>query len=291
MIRSMTGYGTALCTVGGAPCTIEVKAVNGRYLEPSIRVPKEWADKENAVREIVRERVGRGSVTMYIRSESVEAVESVHVNMELARTYVSALRTVQQELGLVGDVSIEHLLSFPAIFQGAPDESERPDIWPELQAGVLAALANMNDMREKEGAQLAIDFEQRLTTVEQLLTLIETGAPLRIETERQRLRDRIRQVLEDMDPNDPRLQSEIILLSDKLDIAEECVRLRSHLQYFRETMRANEPVGRKLNFLMQEMNREVNTIGSKSSDAEVARQVVTMKEELERIREQVQNVE
>jgi uncharacterized protein (TIGR00255 family) len=268
-----------------------VKAVNGRYLEPSIRVPKEWADKENAVREIVRERVGRGSVTMYIRSETVEAVEAVHVNMELARTYVSALRTVQQELGLVGDVSIEHLLSYPAIFQGTADDSDRPDIWPELQAGVLAALANMNDMREKEGAQLAIDFEQRLTTVETLLTQIETGAPLRIETERQRLRDRIRQVLEDMDPNDPRLQSEIILLSDKLDIAEECVRLRSHLQYFRETMRANEPVGRKLNFLMQEMNREVNTIGSKSSDAEVARQVVTMKEELERIREQVQNVE
>lgn len=291
MIRSMTGYGRHEALVNGVPCTVETRCVNGRYLEVNARLPKEWADKELAVRELVREHVSRGSLSVYIRTEDVATAASVHVNVQVARAYVDALRALQAELGLSGELSLDHLVSNSAIFQAPLDETEKADVWPELKTAVSAALQALNAMRVKEGAELERDFLARLESIERAMADVETRTQLRIPNERERLRDRVRQIMDDGAVDEQRLQLEIVLLSDKLDVSEECVRLRSHIKFFRENLAEGTGVGRKLNFLLQEMNREVNTIGSKSNDAEIARMVIGMKEELERIREQVQNIE
>jgi uncharacterized protein (TIGR00255 family) len=180
---------------------------------------------------------------------------------------------------------------FPGIFQPADAASEDVDVWPVLQSGIIDALHALNAMRDKEGAELARDLEQRLEMMMQSITTVEQMSIARIDTERVRLRERVRQLVEDAIVDEQRLQLEIVLLSEKLDVTEECVRLRSHIKHFRQYMSSDEKAGRKLNFLLQEMNREINTIGSKCNHADIAVIVVGVKEELERMREQVQNVE
>jgi uncharacterized protein (TIGR00255 family) len=224
------------------------------------------------------------------RAESAQA-GTVGLNIETAREYVDSLRRIQQETGLPGEIRIEHLVHFPSIFQAADTASEDVDIWPALQSGIIDALHALNAMRDKEGAELARDLEQRLTMMLQSIDTVEQMSMARIDIERVRLRERVRQLVEDAVVDEQRLQLEIVLLSEKLDVTEECVRLRSHIKHFRQYMNADDKAGRKLNFLLQEMNREINTIGSKCNHADIAVIVVGVKEELERIREQVQNVE
>lgn len=287
----MTGYGRHEGIVNGVSCTVEARCVNGRYLEVNARLPKEWADKEQAVRELVREHVTRGSLSVYIRTEDVAATTRVHVDMDVARAYVTALRGLKDELGLVGDISLDHIVAFGSIFQAPLDDTEKVDVWPELKVAIAGALEALNAMRVKEGGELERDFLARLESIERAMVDVEARTQVRIPNERERLRERVRQIIDDGAIDEQRLQLEIVLLSDKLDVSEECVRLRSHIKFFRENLAEGTGVGRKLNFLLQEMNREVNTIGSKSNDAEIARMVIGMKEELERIREQVQNIE
>lgn len=287
----MTGYGKAEVDILGTACTIEARCVNGRYLELSTKLPREWSDKEGQIRETVREHVTRGSLTMFVRrAESVQA-GSVGLNIDTAREYIASLHRIQQETGLPGEVRIEHLVHFPGIFQPADAASDDADVWPALQSGIIDALHALNAMRDKEGAELARDLEQRLEMMLQSISTVEQMSLSRIDTERVRLRERVRQLVEDAIVDEQRLQLEIVLLSEKLDVTEECVRLRSHIKHFRQYMSADEKAGRKLNFLLQEMNREINTIGSKCNHADIAVIVVGVKEELERMREQVQNVE
>jgi uncharacterized protein (TIGR00255 family) len=215
----------------------------------------------------------------------------VGLNIEAAREYIASLQRIQQETGLPGEVRIEHLVHLPGIFQPADAASEDVDVWPVLQSGIIDALHALNAMRDKEGAELARDLEQRLEMMMQSITTVEQMSIARIDTERVRLRERVRQLVEDAIVDEQRLQLEIVLLSEKLDVTEECVRLRSHIKHFRQYMSSDEKAGRKLNFLLQEMNREINTIGSKCNHADIAVIVVGVKEELERMREQVQNVE
>ncbi len=285
----MTGYGRAEGTVNSQPCTVEVRTVNGRHLELSTRLPKQWSDKELAIRELVRERVSRGSVSLFIRVEESSAQAPV-LNVAVARTAAEQLRTLHHDLHLSGDITLADILSIPAIFQGASDDAEAPDPWPELAALIVAATEALTMMRDKEGAELERDFDGRLASLETSLADVEQRSAQRIPAERERLRERVAQLMSD-GVDEQRLQLEIILLSEKLDVAEECTRLRSHIKFFRETMATNAAAGRKLNFLLQEMNREVNTIGSKCNDADIARVVVGMKEDMERMREQVQNIE
>lgn len=291
MIRSMTGYGKAEVDILGTACTIEARCVNGRYLELSTKLPREWSDKEGQIRETVREHVTRGSLTMFVRRAESAQAGSVGLNIEAAREYIASLQRIQQETGLPGEVRIEHLVHFPGIFQPADAASEDVDVWPVLQSGIIDALHALNAMRDKEGAELARDLEQRLEMMMQSITTVEQMSIARIDTERVRLRERVRQLVEDAIVDEQRLQLEIVLLSEKLDVTEECVRLRSHIKHFRQYMSSDEKAGRKLNFLLQEMNREINTIGSKCNHADIAVIVVGVKEELERMREQVQNVE
>jgi uncharacterized protein (TIGR00255 family) len=287
----MTGYGKAEADILGTACTIEARCVNGRYLELSTKLPREWSDKEGQIRETVREHVTRGSLTLFVRRAESAQAGVVGLNIETAKGYVDSLRRIQQETGLPGEIRIEHLVHFSSIFQAADTASEDVDIWPALQSGIIDALHALNAMRDKEGAELARDLEQRLTMMLQSIDTVEQMSMARIDIERVRLRERVRQLVEDAVVDEQRLQLEIVLLSEKLDVTEECVRLRSHIKHFRQYMNADDKAGRKLNFLLQEMNREINTIGSKCNHADIAVIVVGVKEELERIREQVQNVE
>lgn len=287
----MTGYGKGECTLDDAPCTIEARSVNGRYLELSVKLPKEYSEHEGRIREVVREHVLRGSVNVYIRREENADTTPMNVDVEAARQYVDALRTIQSELGVTGEVRIEHLTAFPSIFQRPVRAGERPDVWPQLREAIVQALTSMNAMRDMEGKDLATDLTTRCQTIATSLEVVEGRSKERIPAERERLRERVRQLLDERSIDEARLSLEIVLLSEKLDITEECVRLRSHIKHFQQYMATEQQPGRKLNFLVQEMNREINTIGSKCNDADIAVLVVTMKEELERIREQIQNVE
>lgn len=287
----MTGYGKSEILIEGSPCTIEARCVNGRYLELSTRIPKEWSDKEGLIRETVRENVTRGSLNIFIRQEEKGSQQAVQVDTEVARSFVEALRRLKSELGLEGDVSVDHLVHFPAIFQAPPDTGDHPDVWPDLKKGLVEALVAMTAMRDKEGDELAKDLHGRLDAIETGLIDVEQRSAARIPQERERLRERVKQVIDEASIDDLRMNLEITLLAEKLDVTEECVRLRSHMKHFRQYMADDAQAGRKLNFLLQEMNREVNTIGSKTNDADIARVVVGMKEELERMREQIQNVE
>jgi len=287
----MTGYGKAEVQIQGSTCTIEARCVNGRYLELSSKLPREWSDKEAQIRETVREHVTRGSLSITIRKSDAAQLLGIGPNLNVASAYVQALSSIQRELSLPGDIHIEHIAMLPGLFQTDGPEEPDADVWPDLQAGLIEALHALNAMRDKEGAELARDLDERLTLMLDNVAVVEHMSLASIEHERVRLRERVRQLVDDAVVDEQRLQLEIILLSEKLDVTEECVRLRSHIKYFRQYMSADEKAGRKLNFLLQEMNREINTIGSKCNHAEIAVIVVGVKEELERIREQVQNVE
>jgi len=290
MLRSMTGYGRAEGSVRSQPCTVELRSVNGRFLELNCRMPKAWADKEQLLRELLRERIGRGSISLTVRLEDAAATSTVALNVDLAKNLVERLRSLRNELGLSGDVSIHDILLIPSILQGAPDDEGTDDVWPEVSRLVNAAIDSLTEMRDKEGAELQRDFDIRLSGLEQAIDVVATMSSDRIPVERERLRERVAQLMSD-GVDEQRLQLEIVLLAEKLDVSEEVTRLQSHIKFFRENMNTTKSAGRKLNFLLQEMNREVNTIGSKCNDAEIARIVVGMKEEMERMREQIQNVE
>lgn len=291
MIRSMTGYGKSETMVQGMPCSVEIRCVNARYLELSTRLPKMLANKELNVREVVREHVSRGTISVYVRLETAALNEEVAFNADAAEKITVALRALRDKLKLSGDVTLDALMKFDAVMARPDDEVEKPDAWPELKDAIVEALVSLNVMRTKEGAELTADFDGRIVAIEGALADIEVRSAARVPHERTRLRERVQKLMEDTPVDEQRLQLEIVILSEKLDVSEECVRLRSHMKFFREYMKEETAVGRKLNFLLQEMNREVNTIGSKANDPDIARLVVGMKEELERMREQIQNVE
>jgi uncharacterized protein (TIGR00255 family) len=276
----MTGFGKADVSILDVPSTIEIRCVNGRYLEVSTKIPREWSDKEGLVREHVRGLVTRGSLTVSIRRDEKSSSVEARPNIEVAASYLSALRQIQ-----------EQLVSLPNIFSPPAESADDDALWKDLEDGLTKALNALNSMRDREGAELARDLRERLLTIEQGLEEIEASASERVAIERTRLRERVAQILGEAAVDEQRLALEIVLLSEKLDVTEECVRLRSHIKHMRQYMDSSEHAGRKLNFMLQEMNREVNTIGSKCNHAEVAATVVGMKEELERMREQVQNVE
>jgi uncharacterized protein (TIGR00255 family) len=260
-------------------------------LELSVKLPKEYSEHEGKIREVVREHVLRGSVNLYIRREENAETTSLSVDLDTARQYLEAMKSIQSTLGVGGEVRIEHLTAFPSIFQRPLRSGDRPDVWPVLRDAIAQALVAMNSMRDMEGNDLARDLTTRCETIASAMEIVEQRSNERIPAERDRLRERVRQIIDESSIDESRLSLEIVLLSEKLDITEECVRLRSHIKHFQQYMNTEQQPGRKLNFLVQEMNREINTIGSKCNDAEIAMTVVTMKEELERIREQIQNVE
>lgn len=293
MISSMTGFGRGTAQRHGYLATVELRSVNKRFFEASVRMPSALAPYETDVQARLNEAFDRGRITVQVQVErSAEAALPLRVDEQAARAYRRLLDDLRRAAGLDEPVHLEHLLNYPDVFTTAEDdETAAEQQWEAVQEALEAAIPDLRAMRRQEGEALHADLAARIDAIEQELDAAEMRAPERVEEARERLRTRIHGLLDDDRVDPDRLELEIALLADKLDVTEECVRLRSHLQLFREALASDEPVGRKLNFIVQEIHREVNTIGSKSNDPDLAHGAVRMKEEVEKIREQVQNVE
>lgn len=289
----MTGYGRGEVSRGGVTTTVEVRGVNNRFLDVTARMPRSLSQREKDVKEIVRTFVSRGGLTVAVMvEEESDGVVPMTVNKSAARSYARLLNDLRKAAKIREQVKLEHLLKFSEVFEVKREEETDERIWRVVEEALRAAMENFNEMRTKEGSELAKDLEQRVRWIDETVGIIERLSKERIPEERQKLTERIGQLLEDksiIDQN--RMELEIALLADKLDVTEECVRFRSHNKFFLEAMAGKEMAGRKLNFLVQEINREANTIGSKTNDTEIAHLVVKMKEELEKVREQLQNIE
>lgn len=292
MVASMTGYGKGEAMAEGVTVSVELRSVNSRFLEVSARLPRSLSLRENEIKEIIRKKIARGKVTMLA---SVERENDGHVplkiNVSAARTYYRLLNQLRKAVRLQEKVKLEHLLQFSEVIEqqdiGDTDEQE----WVVLQNALERALDALCLMKRNEGAELEKDLRSRFALLEEIIGQIEALSRGQVPHERGRLRERITQLLDNEQVDEGRLELEIALLADRLDVTEECVRFRSHTKFFVEALASDESAGRKLNFLIQEMNREANTVGSKSSSTEIAHLVVRVKEELEKAREQLQNIE
>ena len=292
MVISMTGYGRGSAASDDMTISVELRSVNNRFLEVTARLPRTLTLRENEMKEIIRKKVSRGKISVFVTLERVANGNfPLRINLPAARAYHRLLNQLRKAVRVKEPVKLEHLLQFSEIIEpldvSATDEQE----WELLQQALQQGLEELQQMRRNEGGELESDFRLRIAGLEQKLGTIEGLSREQIPQERTRLRERIGKLLEGEPVDEGRLEMELALLADKLDVTEECVRFRSHNKFFLDAMNGSEPAGRKLNFLIQEMNREANTIGSKSSTTEIAHLVVSVKEELEKIREQLQNIE
>ena len=292
MIRSMTGYGSADLERDGQRLTAEIRSVNHRFCEVSIRAPRLVALFEGQIRQLIQERFSRGKISLSITwSGAGETGEVLKVNETVADRYVELLGQLRDRYRLDSGLDIKTLAALPDVFTWEHSALSDEETWAMLEHLIERACDNMNTMKGREGESLARDFEGRLDSVRQQLEIVVQRAPLRPLEARERLMARLKPLLGDVEIDPARLAQEAALMADRLDCTEECVRLSAHLDQFRSLAQGPELAGRKLNFLLQEMNREANTIGSKANDVDIARAVIGIKEELERLREQVQNVE
>ena len=291
-MKSMTGYSKAEYHEKGISAIIELKSVNGRYLETSVKLPRTLSHREIDIREMIRKALNRGTISAFITIESAEGdIRIPKMNLEKAMAIHHSLIVMQKQLNIESDITIDNMLQFSQHFL----ESDKDDIselqWEIVCEALKKALIDLEISRGIEGKELAKDMLSRVDKIMQSLLIVENKSAQRIPEEREKMRQKIALLFEKDEIDEMRMQQEIIFLADKLDVSEECVRLRSHIKFFHELAIEKDPIGRKLNFLLQEMNREVNTIGSKANDIEISHIVVGMKEELERIREQAQNIE
>ena len=289
----MTGYGRGEAAEGQISAVAEVRTVNSRFLEVSSKLPRTMTLRENDVKELVRAKFARGkiNVVLNINYENTSEVP-LRINKSAAKGYYKLLGDLRRTLKMREAVTLEHVLKFPEVLE--VDELDQADDreWTLAGRALGVALQGAAEMRRQEGTELMDDLQSRIHVVETRLGEIERLAGSRLPQHRQKMEERLKELLGDRSVIDAgRLELELALLADKLDVTEECVRFRSHNKFFLEALGDAEPAGRKLNFLVQEMNREANTIGSKAADADIAHIVVSIKEELEKIREQLQNIE
>lgn len=292
MVRSMTGYGRAQQERGGRDITIEIKSVNARYFEYSSRMPRSFAFLDDRLKKLVGGAISRGKTELALTVVNVSAPEaSISVNLELAQSYLDAIRTMSDTLGVRDDVTASTLTRFSDVFTTRKAETDEEQLWQDVRAVAVAAVENFVFMRAAEGEKLKADILSRLETLERAVGEVEEMSAHRVPQYQEKLYARLQSLLADTGIDEARLLTEAAIFADKTAVDEETVRLRSHLRQYRDILELNEPVGRKLDFLTQEMNRETNTIGSKAQDLEITRKVVDMKAEIEKIREQIQNIE
>jgi len=292
MIASMTGFGRGEAQRDGITVSVELRTVNNRFLEVASRLPRSLSLRENDVKEVIRRKISRGKINVQATIERGESgAVGLAVNAAAARAYYKLLADLRKTLRLREPVRLEHMLQFSEIFEQRDAEETGEREWEALEEALEAALDVLSAMRRAEGGELERDFRARLAQLEGMIADVERLAAEQVPAERTRLRERVAQLLEKTPVDEGRLEMELALLADRLDVTEECVRFRSHNKFFLEAMASPEAAGRKLNFLIQEMNREANTIGSKSNSPAIAHIVVRMKEELEKVREQLQNIE
>ena len=292
MIKSMTGYGRGKQLLHGRDITVEVRSVNNRYLDCTVKLPRSYIFAEDAIKAGVQKAVSRGKVDVFVTVDSTGADTSVvQLNRGLAKSYAEALSALAEELGMPADISPVTISRYPDVLTVTKAEEDLETVKADLCTVLEEALANYNTMRGMEGEKMADDIGGRLNHIEELTAVVEARSPETVKEYREKLEGRMKEVLQSTTIDESRILTEAAIFADKVAVDEETVRLRSHLSQLREMLRAEEPVGRKLDFLIQEVNRESNTIGSKCSDVAIARVVVELKAEVEKIREQVQNIE
>lgn len=290
-MRSMTGYGRGTCEVAGRRLVVEARSVNHRFLEIKLRLPWSDAGVEAQVTQAVRARLGRGAVTVGVRDEGGGAAQAVRADVGLARQYARALEQIRDAAGLNEPLSLEVLAAQPGIITVGEGVSDPDVLWRALQPGLDAALTALVAARVREGAALRDDLRARLATLETMARELAELTREQPEAYRKRLRERLERALKPGDVDAQRLAQEVAILADKADVSEELTRLSAHLAECNRLCDDGEAAGRRLDFLAQELHREVNTIGAKSQSAAVAARIVDAKAELERLREQIQNVE
>ena len=292
MIKSMTGYGGAKGEVDAIAVTAELKSVNNRYLDVSVRLPKSCLFAEEAVRSAVADTISRGKVDVFITVDTSQAEEAViRVNDNLAGAYLKAVKDTAEKFGLDGDISALSLVRFPEVLSTDKTDVGRDAVSGAILSVLAQALKEFDAMRTREGEKLREDIEGKLCTLEAMVAKIEQRSPQTVTEYREKLLARMQEVLADAAVDESRILQEAAIYADKVAVDEEMVRLKSHIAQFRLLLAAGSPVGRKLDFLVQERNREANTTGSKCADSDIARTVIDMKAELEKIREQIQNME
>lgn len=290
----MTGYGRGDCSQDGFKITVELSSVNRKQSEISVNLPHELEMLEAQIRDAINRHIARGRLTVRVALHAGAGNLSarMHINEPLARAYARELNRLARGLKLSGSVTLDHLVRAPGVFQTDAQLAEGENFWPAVEKALNKALATLLKMREREGAHLAKDLSARIAVMRQAANKIQQNAPKVARRYRDQLIARIKNAgLETPAPDDERLLKEVVYFADRSDISEELSRLQSHFQQFDDCAKSKEPVGRTLDFLAQEMNREVNTIGSKANDSLISREVVTLKTELEKFREQAQNVE
>ncbi|MBR4549529.1 MAG: YicC family protein [Oscillospiraceae bacterium] len=292
MIKSMTGYGSAKGTVEGLEIRVELKSVNNRYLDVSVRLPRSYLFAEEMVKSLVQKHISRGKVDVFVNVDSSDAGDmSVKINEGLLKGYVEAIRHIAAEYGLEDDLTAQSVSRFPDVLTVEKVDLDAEAISAGMEQIVEEALRDFDAMRAREGEKLRDDVLSRLETIRDLVAQVEAKAPETIAAYRRRLEQKMFEVLTSSGIDENRILAEVAVFADHIAVDEETVRLKSHMSQLTGMINGNSPTGRKIDFLIQEFNREANTIGSKCQNSEIAHVVVDLKSEIEKIREQIQNIE
>jgi uncharacterized protein (TIGR00255 family) len=291
-MRSMTGYGRGQSAHNGSKFSVELNSVNRKQSDVVVTLPRELTELESRVRELVNTEVSRGRLNVVVAChQSASSAQNLALDANLARTYYRAMVDLQKELKAAGEINIDTVLRAPGVLRLAEEQLSIDEAWPHVEAALKEALGDLVKMREREGRHLAKDLIQRLKVVRGCVRKIRQLQPGVLKRHRQSLHERIQRAGVDLPLDDERLVKEVIFFADKSDISEEMTRLESHFAQFAHHLRKSEPVGRTLEFMCQEIGREFNTLGAKANDVEISQFVVTCKAEMEKIREQIQNIE
>jgi uncharacterized protein (TIGR00255 family) len=291
-MNSMTGFGRVDVMTKFGPLTVEISSVNSRFLEMSIRLPRTLAALEARVREQISSKLTRGQISTFISFGGPgNGFGSAHINKELAAELVKEFRAVQKAHKLGGDVTLHDLLLVPAVIDSASESLDLDTVWKVIEKGLSKAVSDLLEIRKKEGKTMAADMKKRLDLLDMAVSQIEKKSANAVQVYRTKLTERINTLLAGTGRENVRIEEEITIFADRTDITEEITRFRSHIELYSSTLGQKEPSGKRLNFILQEMNREANTIGSKCADFDVSTLAITLKEEIEKLRELVQNVE
>jgi len=289
---SMTGYGRGMASLNGRELTIELKSVNNRFLDIGMKLPRQLSFLEDTLRKLLNDGLNRGHVDVFVNYRNLRSdAKTVRVDEALLKAYLTSARESAKALDLVDDLTLSRALTLPDVTTILPADEDQQALLELGRSVMTEAITNLKDMRRKEGERLKLDLSARMDTMTGYAQSIERRAPAVVEEYRAKLTARIEELLGETEVDRARLATEVAIFADRAAIDEEIVRLNTHLIHFRELLEADEPVGRKMDFLVQEMNRECNTIGSKANDAELTSIVLLCKAEIEKLREQIQNIE
>ncbi len=293
MIISMTGFGKASRTVKKMKFSVELRSVNSKFLEVSSRLPMVFSDKESEIKELISQKISRGKISVQLSiDKNINSSVTISVQPKIVKDYYKLLASIKKATGIKEEIKLEHILKFSEIFK-PEDTDDLADFWIDIKKTIQAAVTDLYNMKNMEGKTLEKDITARVNAIEKRLEIVTKQSQLNMKETKAKMMDKVKNLIKEagIEADNNRLEYELIMISDRLDITEEVIRAKSHINYFRNNMKEKELSGRRLNFLVQELNREINTIASKSNSSGISQYVVEMKEELEKVKEQLQNIE